>query len=162
MCNGCFSSVVSKILGLYLKSLARYPKSSALYPKCLSCYPKSLCWYPKFPFWYPKFLRFPLLVSKIPRLHLLVSKISALIPELITGVCPEARGVAEGMCENPSWWGAVSYGCSQNEIYDIGTEIPLLTKNDHNSTQKAPKSIILERIKKSRTFPIIWQCQIKI
>ena len=51
---------------------------------------------------------------------------------------------------------------SQNEIYDIGTEILLLTKNDHNSTQKVPKSIILGRIKKSRTSPIIWQCQIKI
>ena len=43
----------------------------------------------------------------------------------------------------------------QNVIYDIGTEILLLTKKDHNSTQKAPKSIIPERIKKSRTFPII-------
>ena len=51
---------------------------------------------------------------------------------------------------------------SQSEIYDIGTEILLLTKNDHNSTQKAPKSIIPGRIKKITTFPIIWQCQIKI
>ena len=33
---------------------------------------------------------------------------------------------------------------SQNEIYDIGSEILLLTKNDHNSTQKTPKSIIPE------------------
>ena len=51
---------------------------------------------------------------------------------------------------------------SKHVIYDIGTEILSLTKNDHNSTQKAPESIIPERIKKSRAFPIIWQCQIKI
>ena len=44
----------------------------------------------------------------------------------------------------------------------IGTEVLLLTRNGHNSTQKAPKSIIPGRIKKSTTFPIIWQCQIKI
>ena len=31
---------------------------------------------------------------------------------------------------------------SKNTIPYIGTEILLLTKNDHNSTQKAPKSII--------------------
>ena len=37
-----------------------------------------------------------------------------------------------------------------------------MMKNDNNSTQNAPKSIILGRIKKSMTFPIIWQCQIKI
>ena len=37
--------------------------------------------------------------------------------------------------------------CFQNGIYDIGTEILLLTKNDHNWTQKAPKSIIPEEIK---------------
>ena len=36
---------------------------------------------------------------------------------------------------------------SQNEIYDIGTEILLLTKNGHNSTQNAPKSIIPQEIK---------------
>ena len=39
------------------------------------------------------------------------------------------------------------HGYSQSEIYDIGTEILLLTKNDHNSTQKAPKSIIPQEIK---------------
>ena len=42
---------------------------------------------------------------------------------------------------------------SQNEIYDIGTEILLLTKNDHNSTQKAPKSIIPEYFKSAGHFP---------
>ena len=42
---------------------------------------------------------------------------------------------------------------SQNEIYDIGTEILLLTKNDHNSTQKAPKSIIPEDFKSAGHFP---------
>ena len=36
----------------------------------------------------------------------------------------------------------------KNTIPYMGTEILLLTKNDHNSTQKAPKSIIPERIKK--------------
>merc|ERR1711953_940993 len=43
--------------------------------------------------------------------------------------------------------------CSQNEIYDIGTEILLLTKNDHNSTQKAPKSIIPQEIKSAGHSP---------
>ena len=42
---------------------------------------------------------------------------------------------------------------SQNEIYDIGTEILLLTKNDHNSTQKAPKSIIPQEIKSAGHSP---------
>ena len=36
---------------------------------------------------------------------------------------------------------------SKNVIYDIGTEILLLMKNDHSSTQKAPKSIIPQEIK---------------
>ena len=43
--------------------------------------------------------------------------------------------------------------CSHNEIYDIGTEILLLTKNDHNSTQKAPKSIIPQEIKSAGHSP---------
>ena len=42
---------------------------------------------------------------------------------------------------------------SQNEIYDIGTEILLLTKNDHNSTQKAPKSIIPQEVKSAGDSP---------
>ena len=42
---------------------------------------------------------------------------------------------------------------SQNEIYDIGTEILLLTKSDHNSTQKTPKSIIPEDFKSAGHFP---------
>ena len=42
--------------------------------------------------------------------------------------------------------------CSHNEIYDIGTEILLLTKNDHNSTQKTPKSIP-EDFKSAGQFP---------
>ena len=42
---------------------------------------------------------------------------------------------------------------SQNEIYDIGTEILLLTKNDHNSKQKAPKSTIPEEIKSAGHSP---------
>ena len=47
------------------------------------------------------------------------------------------------------WGGSrgCSNRCSHNEIYDIGTEILLLTKNEHNSTQKAPKSIIPQEIK---------------
>ena len=39
------------------------------------------------------------------------------------------------------------------QIYDIGTEILLLTKNDHNSTQKAPKSIIPQEIKSAGHSP---------
>ena len=31
-------------------------------------------------------------------------------------------------------------------IFDLGTEILLLTKNDHNLTQKAPKSMIPVRV----------------
>ena len=31
--------------------------------------------------------------------------------------------------------------CSQNEIYDIGTEILFLQLSDRNSTQEAPKSM---------------------
>ena len=50
----------------------------------------------------------------------------------------------------------------EHEIYDIGTEILYETCFGHNSTQNAPKSMIPGRIKKSTTFPIIWQCQIKI
>ena len=42
---------------------------------------------------------------------------------------------------------------SQNEIYDIGTEMLSLTKNDHNSTQKAPKSIIPQEIKSAGHSP---------
>ena len=42
---------------------------------------------------------------------------------------------------------------SKNTIPYIGTEIPLLTKNDHNSTQNAPKSIIPEEIKSAGHFP---------
>ena len=42
---------------------------------------------------------------------------------------------------------------SQNEIYDIGTEILLLTKNDNYSTQKASKSIIPQEIKSAGHFP---------
>ena len=38
-----------------------------------------------------------------------------------------------------------------HEIYDIGTKILLL--NDHNSTQKAPKSIIPEEIKSAGHSP---------
>ena len=37
--------------------------------------------------------------------------------------------------------------------YDIGTEILLLTKNDHKSTQKAPKSIIPQEIKSAGHSP---------
>ena len=56
----------------------------------------------------------------------------------------------------PTWLASAGFlWMFTNEIHDIGTEIFLLTKNDHNSTQKAPKSMIPERIKKSRTFPII-------
>ena len=36
---------------------------------------------------------------------------------------------------------------SKHVIYDIGTDILSLTKNDHNSTQKTPKSIIPQEIK---------------
>ena len=43
--------------------------------------------------------------------------------------------------------------CSHNEIYDSGTEILLLTKNDHYSTQKAPKSIIPQEIKSAGHSP---------
>ena len=42
---------------------------------------------------------------------------------------------------------------SENTIPYIGTEILLLTKNDHNSTQKAPKSIIPEDFKSAGHFP---------
>ena len=42
---------------------------------------------------------------------------------------------------------------SQNEIYDIGTEILSLTKNDHISTQKTPKSIIPQEIKSAGHSP---------
>ena len=42
---------------------------------------------------------------------------------------------------------------SKNTIPYIGTEILLLTKNDHNSTQKAPKSIIPEDFKSAGHFP---------
>ena len=42
---------------------------------------------------------------------------------------------------------------SQNEIYDIGTEILSLTKNDLNSTQKAHKSIIPQEIKSAGHSP---------
>ena len=42
---------------------------------------------------------------------------------------------------------------SNNTIPYIGTEILLLTKNDHNSTQKAPKSIIPEDFKSAGHFP---------
>ena len=45
----------------------------------------------------------------------------------------------------------------EHEIYDIGTEILYETCFGHNSTQNAPKSMIPGRIKKSTTFPIIWQ-----
>ena len=41
----------------------------------------------------------------------------------------------------------------KNTIPYIGTEILLLTKNDHNSTQNAPKSIIPEEIKSANHFP---------
>ena len=41
----------------------------------------------------------------------------------------------------------------RNEIYDIGTEILLLTKKDHNSTQKAPKSILPREIKSAGHSP---------
>ena len=41
----------------------------------------------------------------------------------------------------------------KNTIPYIGTEILLLTKNDHNSTQKAPKSIIPQEIKNAGHFP---------
>ena len=51
------------------------------------------------------------------------------------------------------WSRGWSNRCSHNEIYDIGTEILLLTKNDHNSTQNAPKSIIPEEIKSAGHFP---------
>ena len=47
----------------------------------------------------------------------------------------------------------VFYGCYQNEVYDIGTEILLLTKNDRNSTQKAPKSIVPQEIKSAGHSP---------
>ena len=48
-----------------------------------------------------------------------------------------------------------SFSCLgyRNEIYDIGTEILLLTKSDHNSTQKAPKSIIPQEIKSAGHSP---------
>ena len=42
---------------------------------------------------------------------------------------------------------------SKNTIPYIGTEILLLTKNDHNSTQNAPKSIIPEDFKSAGHFP---------
>ena len=42
---------------------------------------------------------------------------------------------------------------SQNTIPYIGTEILLLTKNGHNSTQNAPKSIILEDFKSAGHSP---------
>ena len=42
---------------------------------------------------------------------------------------------------------------SKNTIPYIGTEILLLTKNDHNSTQKAPKSIIPQEIKSAGHSP---------
>ena len=42
---------------------------------------------------------------------------------------------------------------SKNTILYIGTEILLLTKNDHNSTQNAPKSIIPEDFKSGGHFP---------
>ena len=42
---------------------------------------------------------------------------------------------------------------SKNTIPYIGTEILLLTKNDHNSTQKTPKSIIPEDFKSAGHFP---------
>ena len=42
---------------------------------------------------------------------------------------------------------------SENTIPYIGTEILLLTKNDHNSTQKAPKSIIPQEIKSAGHSP---------
>ena len=51
------------------------------------------------------------------------------------------------------WSRGWSNRCSHNEIYDIGTEILLLTKNDHNSTQKAPKSIIPQEIKSAGHSP---------
>ena len=41
----------------------------------------------------------------------------------------------------------------KNTIHAIGTEILLLAKNDHNSTQKAPKSIIPEDFKSAGHFP---------
>ena len=42
---------------------------------------------------------------------------------------------------------------SNNTIPYIGTEILLLTQNDHNSTQNAPKSIIPEEIKSAGHSP---------
>ena len=42
---------------------------------------------------------------------------------------------------------------SKSTIPYIGTEILLLTKNDHNSTQNAPKSIIPGRINKKYDIP---------
>ena len=42
---------------------------------------------------------------------------------------------------------------SKNTIPYIGTELLLLTENDHNSTQKAPKSIIPEEIKSAGHSP---------
>ena len=42
---------------------------------------------------------------------------------------------------------------SKNTIPYIGTEILLLTRNGHNSTQKAPKSIIPEDFKSAGHFP---------
>ena len=42
---------------------------------------------------------------------------------------------------------------SKNTIPYIGTEILLLTKNDHNSTQNAPESIIPEEIKSAGDSP---------
>ena len=67
---------------------------------------------------------------------------------------PEAHG------RRPLW--NIEITNLEHEIYDIGTEILYETCFGHNSTQNAPKSMIPGRIKKSTTFPIIWQCQIKI
>ena len=42
---------------------------------------------------------------------------------------------------------------SQNTVPYIGTEILLLTEDDHNSTQNAPKSIIPEGFESAGHFP---------
>ena len=68
---------------------------------------------------------------------------NALLVKSQTGKCQVWGGGGRGCSDR----------CSHNEIYDIGTEILLLTKNDLNSTQKAPKSIIPEDFKSAGHSP---------